>query len=118
MAANLKKRKRGKNRAVEVDINSARRSTVTYDYIEVDTPAGNFTKRVEVPYKKYTPPASSTPKQSQSNVTIEDEFIGTFAAGMDEEPELPGTRPAEQRYKVPASITRSRAARFDSPQMP
>jgi hypothetical protein len=113
MAGNPKKRKRGKNRAIEVELNSVENPTVTYEHTHYDTPAGRFTKRKEVPYK-YVPSASSAPKPSQSNVIMDDELIGTLDTGVDQEPEPSGTMPGKKRNKVSNSIACAAAARIDN----
>jgi hypothetical protein len=97
MAENSKKRKRGKNRVVEVGWDG------TYENVEYDTPAGQFTKRKEVPYK-YVPPASATPKPSGSNVPMDEGPFVIFDTGIDQEAEAPRANPAEKRNKVCNSL--------------
>ena len=96
MPANYRKRKRGRN-TVEVDLESVEDlTTVTYEHVEYDTPAGRFTKRIEVPYT-YTPSASTAPNPSQNNVSMGDECPSTFDAAMEAETE---PTPAKKRNKV------------------
>jgi hypothetical protein len=116
MDGNPRKRRRGKDRAIEVDLDSVEDPTVTYEHTHYNTPAGRITKRKEVPYK-YVPSASSAPKPSQSNVTMDDELIGTLNAGADQEPEPSGTMPGKKRNKVSNSIACAAAARIDSREM-
>ena len=114
MAGNPRKRKRGKNRAIEVPWDSVPEDipTVTYKHTHYDTPVGRITKRNEVPYK-YVPSAPSAPKPAQSNVTMNDDFVGMFDTGVGQEPEPPGTIPTKKINKVPNSITCTATASID-----
>jgi hypothetical protein len=96
MAENSRKRKRGKNRVVEVGWDGTYENVVTYENEEYDTPAGRFTRCKEVPYK-YAPPVSTSPKPSGSNVPMDE---GPF----DQEAEAPRMDPAEKRHKVCNSL--------------
>jgi hypothetical protein len=100
MAENPRKRRRGKNRALEVDLDDADDSTVTYRHVEYDTPAGRFTKRMEVPYKYVPPAATITPKPSQSNVTMDQGDCPILDTGMDQGQEPLGPTPVKKRNKV------------------
>jgi hypothetical protein len=100
MAENPRKRRRGKNRALEVDLDSVDDSTVTYKHVEYDTPAGRFTKRMEIPYK-YAAPASTTMHEPpRSNVTMDQEVPPMFDTGTDHGQEPFRTTPVKKRNKV------------------
>jgi hypothetical protein len=99
MAENSRKRKRGKNRVVEVGWDGTYENVVTYENVEYDTPAGRFTRRKEVPYK-YVPPVSTSPKPSGSNLPMDEGPFVTFDTGIDQEAEAPNTDPGEKRHKV------------------
>jgi hypothetical protein len=100
MAENPRKRRRGKNRALEVDLDDVDDSTVTYKHVEYDTPAGRFTKRMEVSYKYVPPAATITPKLSQSNVTMDQADRAVLDTGMDQGQEPLRPTPVKKRNKV------------------
>jgi hypothetical protein len=108
MAENPRKRKRRRNRPLEVDFESADESTVTFEYIEYDTPAGKFTKRIEVPFTD-VPPAS-TANSSQRDTCMSDEFLASFDAEVGEEEEPPAITPMKNRNKVNKSAARTASA--------
>ena len=99
MPPNSRKRKRGRN-TVEIDLESTEDlTTVTYEHVEYDTPAGRFTKRIEIPYP-YEPPGSTTPNPSQNNAVMDDELAAPYDAGDEPQNEHAGTTPGKKRNKV------------------
>ena len=81
--------------------------------MEYDTPAGQFMKRIEIPYS-YAPPGSTTPNPSQNNAVMDDEIAGPYDAVDEPQDEHAGATTGKKRNKVFLSAQCTLAARSNA----